>query len=718
MLTNLTIRKKLIMAFSVLISLMLVIFTIAFFRFREMNNRINEITDVTSHKVLLIGQIKHDITAISRDQKNMIATVDDEKMISIGRTIDKEIKAINENVAKLESLSDGETLNLVKSLKDILEEYFNVQQNVQRIATQNTEIKAEEIADNESRTAFQKAMETLNQIGGEISSKEIVKSVLELKQAVSEINSIERDLIIAKTDDDLNKHLGQATDAEKIIEERTAELSRKLTGEAKSLFEKFQMQYSSYYTFHLQVRELAMANSGGKAEEISVNQGEAIDDQADAVIGKIYDIINAQLEKDQVDTDEMYESVVRTMIIVIVLAIVLGVLVATWLLKDVMSSLGIATGAIKRVAAGDFSADVRTDKQDEIGVMLRELQFMIEKLRSSVDVAKLVSKGDLTMDFTSMKNKGGDLDQALEEMVNNLRNIAATIYNGAENVSAASQQVASASQQMSQGAQEQASASEEVSSSMEQMVANIQQNTDNSRETEKIANKAAKDIQVSSNSVSDTVEAIKTIAQRIAIIEEIASKTDLLALNAAVEAARAGEHGKGFAVVAAEVRKLAERSQKAAAEITEISAKTVKSAEESKQLLTNTLPDINKTAELVQEIAAASIEQNTGADQVNGAIQQLSQVTQGNASAAEQMSSNAEELNSQADELKAAVSYFRLENHSKVVKKATRSAVTKRAATKPARVLGGEVHENGNGHANGFDLKLSEGPSDSDFTDF
>ena len=624
MLTNLTIRKKLIMAFTVLIAMMIVIFAIAFFRFREMNVRMTEITNVTSHKVLLIGQIKHDITAISRDQKNMIATVDDEKMVEIGRVIDKEIKSINDNMSKLESLSEGETLTLVKSLKDILDDYFNVQQNVQRIATQNTEIKAEEIADNESREAFQKAMVTLNQIGGEGNSKEVVKSLLELKQAVSEINSIERDLIIAKTEDDLNKHLGQVADAEKIVEEKTSDLTRKLSGESKSLFDKFETQYANYYTYHLQVRELAKTNSGGKAEEISVTQGEAIDDQADEVIGRIYDIINAQLAKDQTDTEEMYDSVVSTMIIVILLAIISGVLVATWLLKDVMSSLGLATGAIKKIAAGDFSADVNTDKKDEIGVMLRELQFMIEKLRSSVDVAKLVSKGDLTMDFSVMKNKGGDLDKALEEMVSNLREIASTIYNGAENVSAASQQVASASQQMSQGAQEQASASEEVSSSMEQMVANIQQNTDNSRETEKIANKAAKDIQVSSNSVSDTVEAIKTIAERIAIIEEIASKTDLLALNAAVEAARAGEHGKGFAVVAAEVRKLAERSQKAAAEITEISAKTVKSAEESKQLLVSTLPDINKTAELVQEIAAASIEQNTGADQVNGAIQQLS----------------------------------------------------------------------------------------------
>ncbi len=715
MLTNLTIRKKLIFAFSVLIVLMIVIFGIAFLRFSEMNARMSEITNVTSHKVLLIGQIKHDITAISRDQKNMIATVDDEKMVEIGRTIDKEIKSINENMAKLESLSDGETLSLVKSLKDILEDYFIVQQNVQRIATQNTEIKAEEIADNEARTTFQRSMATLNQIGEQVNSKEIVKTILELKQAVSEINTIERDMIIAKTDDDLNKHIGQAADAEQIIEDAVATLNKKLTGEAKSLFDKFETQYANYYAFHLQVRNLAKTNSGAKAEEISVVQGEAIDDQADEVIAKIYDIINAQLAKDQTDTDDMYDNVVTTMIIVIFLAIITGILVATWLLKDVMSSLGIATVAIKKIAAGDFSSDVVSNKSDEIGAMLRELQFMIEKLRSSVSVAKLVSKGDLTMDFSTMKNKGGDLDQALEDMVVNLREIATTIYNGAENVSAASQQVASASQQMSQGAQEQASASEEVSSSMEQMVANIQQNTDNSRETEKIANKAAKDIQVSSTAVSATVDAITTIAERIAIIEEIASKTDLLALNAAVEAARAGEHGKGFAVVAAEVRKLAERSQKAAAEITEISGKTVKSAEESKQLLVSTLPDINKTAELVQEIAAASVEQNTGADQVNGAIQQLSQVTQGNASAAEQMSSNAEELNSQAEELKAAVSYFKLDNRSRGARKVNRPMGIKRSVPK---VQVAEVAHESNGHVNGFDLKLADGPADSDFTDF
>lgn len=715
MINQLSIRTKLIAAFSVLIVLMLVIFVVAFIRFRSINEKMNEITDITSNKVLLIGQIKHDITAISRDQKNLIAEIDEQRMKDIGRGIDKTVKSITENTEKLKQLSDGEMLTHVESLQDILEEYFNVQQNILEIALQNTEIKAEEVSDNEGKVAYERAMVTLNQLIKVLNNREAVAKVVELKQAVSAINANEKDMIIAKTDDDLNKHLGQVAEAEKIQEQITSDLDRILTGEAKNIFDKYEMQFANYYALHMQVRNYAKVNSGGKAEELSKTVGEDIDSQADVLIGKVYDIINTQLAADQQQTDELYSSTVWIMIIVILIAIVSGVLVATWLLRDVTGSLSMAVNAIKRVSSGDFSADVRPDKKDEIGAMLLELQFMIEKLRSSVAVAKQVSKGDLTIDFNTMKNKGGDLDNALEEMVNNLREIATTIYNGAENVSTASQQVSSASQQMSQGAQEQASASEEVSSSMEQMVANIQQNTDNSRETEKIANKAAKDIRISADSVTETVEAITNIAEKIAIIEEIASKTDLLALNAAVEAARAGEHGKGFAVVAAEVRKLAERSQKAAAEITEISSKTVKAAQQSKELLLNTLPDITKTAQLVQEIAAASLEQNTGAEQVNGAIQQLSQVTQGNASSAEELSSNAEELNSQAEELKAAVSYFKLDARESL---RARMPQERKARKTNYSELVTPLTNGMNGSAKGFDLKLEEGPSDQEFSEF
>ena len=233
---------------------------------------------------------------------------------------------------------------------------------------------------------------------------------------------------------------------------------------------------------------------------------------------------------------------------------------------------------------------------------------------------------------------------------------------GAENITTASSQMSSTSQEMSQGANEQASSAEEVSSSMEEMAANIKQNTDNAQQTEKISLKAAGDVLEGSKAVNQTVESMKEIATKVSIIGEIARQTNILALNAAVEAARAGEHGKGFAVVAAEVRKLAERSQAAAGEIDQLSQSSVDVAEKSGKLLADIVPDIQKTAKLVQEISAASIEQSSGADQVNNAIQQLNQVTQQNAASSEEMATSSEELSTQAEQLTELISYFNLGN--------------------------------------------------------
>jgi methyl-accepting chemotaxis protein len=196
---------------------------------------------------------------------------------------------------------------------------------------------------------------------------------------------------------------------------------------------------------------------------------------------------------------------------------------------------------------------------------------------------------------------------------------------------------------------------------MEQMASSVQQNADNARQTDKIASKAADDAQSSGHAVSQTAKAMKEIAEKIGIIEEIARKTDLLALNAAVEAARAGEHGKGFAVVASEVRKLAERSQTAAAEISRLTAEGVQTADGAGNLLEKLVPDIRKTAELVREIAAASGEQSTGAGQVNKAMQQLDQVIQQNAAASEEMASTAEELSGQAEVLQSTMNFFKVD---------------------------------------------------------
>ncbi len=281
-------------------------------------------------------------------------------------------------------------------------------------------------------------------------------------------------------------------------------------------------------------------------------------------------------------------------------------------------------------------------------------------LKKGVAFAAKVAEGDLTAALeVDRGDEIGTLSVALRQMVERLSDVVANVRGAADNVASGSGELSNGAQGLSQGATEQASAGEEVSSSMEEMGANIKQNTDNAMQTEKIAMKAAEDAREGGKAVAETVSAMKDIAGKTNIIEEIARQTNLLALNAAIEAARAGEHGKGFAVVASEVRKLAERSQKAAGEIGELSGHSVQVAEKAGELLSRIVPDIQKTAELVQEISAASGEQNSGVEQINKALLQLDQVIQENASSAEELAGTAEEMNSQAEQLQSAIGYFK-----------------------------------------------------------
>lgn len=290
-------------------------------------------------------------------------------------------------------------------------------------------------------------------------------------------------------------------------------------------------------------------------------------------------------------------------------------------------------------------------------------QMIARPLAAATELVTAVAAGDLrnTVEVTS-KDEVGQMLSSVNHMVENLRKTVASVAASATNVAGGSEEMNSTSQELSQGATEQASAAEECTSSMEQMTSSVQQNADNATQTEKMAVKAAEDASSSGKAVTQTVHAMKEVAEKISIIEEIARKTDLLALNAAVEAARAGEHGKGFAVVASEVRKLAERSQVAAAEISRVTSEGVKMADSAGQLLARLVPDIQKTSELVREIAAASAEQSTGATQVNKAMQQLDQVIQQNASASEEMAATAEELSAQAEIMQSAIAFFKLDD--------------------------------------------------------
>jgi methyl-accepting chemotaxis protein len=326
-------------------------------------------------------------------------------------------------------------------------------------------------------------------------------------------------------------------------------------------------------------------------------------------------------------------------------------------LDAVIVPLNVAADYVDRISKGDLPAQIAEEYQGDFNTIKNNLNVLIASTESITQAAQKVAGGNLTVQLAE-RSANDELMRSLSSMVAKLSEVVTDVKGASDNVAFGSQQMSSGSQELSQGATEQAAAAEEASAAMEQMSANIRQNADNALQTEKIAVKSAQVAQEGGKAVIQTVHAMKEIAGKISIIEEIARQTNLLALNAAIEAARAGEHGKGFAVVASEVRKLAERSQKAAAEISQLSSSSVEVAEAAGDMLTRMLPDIQRTAELVQEISAACREQDSGAEQINKAIQQLDQVIQQNAAGAEEMSSTAEELSSQSEQLQHTIGFF------------------------------------------------------------
>ncbi len=335
---------------------------------------------------------------------------------------------------------------------------------------------------------------------------------------------------------------------------------------------------------------------------------------------------------------------------------------------NIVEPLMVTADHVDRIAKGNMPPQITAEYKGQYNLIKSNLNMLIQATNSITANAREVANGNLMIELKK-RSPEDELMEGLQNMVNKLKEVVTEVQSAADNVASGSQELSSSAQQMSQGATEQAASAEEASSSMEEMSSNIRQNADNALQTEKIATKSASDAQEGGKAVAQTVSAMKEIAGKISIIEEIARQTNLLALNAAIEAARAGEHGKGFAVVASEVRKLAERSQNAAAEISELSSASVEVAETAGDMLNRMLPDIQKTAELVQEISAASKEQDAGAEQINKAIQQLDQVIQQNAGASEEMSSTAEELSSQAEQLQSTIAFFKLDNQGASARK-------------------------------------------------
>jgi methyl-accepting chemotaxis protein len=365
--------------------------------------------------------------------------------------------------------------------------------------------------------------------------------------------------------------------------------------------------------------------------------------------------------KEALATAESTYRVARTTTWALVLSVtLLGLCVSFLLARSLSRPVVRMAQSMARAAKGDLSDTLEFDARgDELGELSRSINGTYAYLQEMAGVAGSLAGGDLRARVQPRSDQDG-FGKAFVAMIEKLSEVIGEVRSGANALAGASAQVSASSQTLSQGTSEQAASVEETTSSLEQMSASIKQNAENGRQTEQMAVKGASDADEGGRAVGETIEAMRAIAEKISIIEEIAYQTNLLALNAAIEAARAGEHGKGFAVVATEVRKLAEKSQGAAKEIGTLASSSMSVAERSGQLLRDLVPSIRKTADLVQEVAAASAEQSSGVNQVNKAMARVDQVTQRNASAAEELASTAEEMAAQAQGLEQLVAFFQV----------------------------------------------------------
>lgn len=660
---RLTIRNKLIAAFSVVILLSGVSMFVAVQNLAQLNDTMDSLVNERAVATLNLSRLETLTTQIGSETRQMILSDDLGEMQQRAAAlleIEKEREAL---AGELQShLTTDVGRGHFKDFTENWKSYWEQNMVLQEITMKNTDAEAFRISTTEGSAAITVAEEVSDKLNhmlkdsvlagepGAILQYELAQ---EARAAIGDFFRQHRNILLASNDPERQTvWLEDYTSAAATIETSLDELLSTLRGANRTVGLELRAAYEAVREAADRANAISIQRSGFESNQIANGEMRDLRLAAVAALNAVIDL-NGRISQEQIEAAAAsYESNRMLLIGLLAISTLIAGAAAFWIVTSIGRGLNKANEAVRAVAEGDLTRFADVTSKDEVGDLLGYVNTMIERLRGVVSDALTAS----------------------------------------ESVSSGSQELSASSEQLSQGATEQASAAEEASSSMEQMAANIKQNADNAAQTEKMARQSSKDAEMSGEAVTRAVDAMRTIAEKIGIVQEIARQTDLLALNAAVEAARAGEHGKGFAVVASEVRKLAERSQSAAAEISAVSDDTVKVAQEAGEMLTRLVPDIRKTAELVSEISAACREQDIGAAQINEAIQQLDQVTQQNAGASEEMSATSEELAAQAEELQASISFFRVDSSepkaavlkSKEAKPAM-PAVTKTAQKSPAK---------------------------------
>jgi methyl-accepting chemotaxis protein len=646
---RLTIKAKLTGVFAVVVALSGVSMFLALQSLGKLNDSLGDIVDVRSANTITMSNLQTALESVGSQMRGMIITTDTDLMAKYSAGIAAELASITADYTSLDSnVADPQVREGLGLFQAKLAQYQALIPQIEDLTTQNSDAVALAISRSDGSTALGQVEETMgalkaslsNRVStGEVTAFPAYQAATDMYLTMTDIFRQQRNILLASGDPELQDkwHADYATGLTAIAEQMPL-LQRTIPAGDTALFTAAKGAYDGLVTAMDKAVNVAMTRSDYLATA-KVEEASALRAEADSMLDTMIETNKAALQQADEDANTLYNSSMTLLIALLIGSVLIAAVAATWIVLSISRALKSALGLANAVAGGDLNATAVARSNDEIR----------------------------------------DVIDALNTMVTKLRGVVTEVTNVTRNVAAGSQEMSATAEQLSQGATEQASSTEEASASMEEMAATIKQSADNASQTERIARQSAADAIASGAAVDNAVTAMQTIAEKIMVVQEIARQTDLLALNAAVEAARAGEHGRGFAVVASEVRKLAERSQAAAAEISTLSGTTVKAARSAGEMLGRLVPDIQRTAELVEEISAASREQNTGAAQINTAIQQLDKVTQQNTSAAEQMSATSEELAGQAEQLQSAISYFRIDDHG-----ASRAPVAAPARSRPS----------------------------------
>jgi methyl-accepting chemotaxis protein len=678
--------------------------------------------DDAGTKVKLAARIRQDLLTIGRAEKNLLLEKTQEGMDVYAKVIAETRNEMRNRREQLRNLVDDDGKRILDEFAKTWDDYLEINNQVRELSRLNSNTRAQILSAGDARKTFDIALTVMSglvdkvdrdlddavTLSEAVSSGNKIRLAARINRNLVELQRAEKNIILATTQDEMDVFSTAIDEIADDLQSGLEELNMLVDAEGKTLITKFQNRYNEYHALNKQVRAMSRENGNQRAFELSATQGRPLADRAEEMLAVI-------TQKNDEDQTAALKNLLDAQTKVKLAARINRNLVELQrgeknvILATTQDEMDVYATGIDEVASGLQSRlnELNALVDDEGKAVLAKFQNRYnDYFELNKEVRKTSRENGNALAFDLSSSKGRELLDESEEYlaaivkVNDIAMIAdqkasddsfigtrnilfivaliaivvgiisawivvarinlvsREIQEAAASVAAGSEQSSATGNEIAQGSTEQAASLEEVTASMEEMTSNIAHSADNAQQTEQIARKAAVDAETSGKAVNETLEAMKDIADKIGIIDEISRQTNLLALNAAIEAARAGEHGKGFAVVADEVRKLAERSQKAAAEIVERSKGSLEISEQAGKLLAQLVPDIQKTSGLVQEISASAREQDSGAVEINKALQQLDQVVQQSAAAAEEMASTSEELSAQAEQMQSTMSTF------------------------------------------------------------